>query len=341
MRNRIINGAMTIDQRNAGASVTPTNGQYCPDRWRAELTQASKYSLQQVSDAPDGFNQSLKVTSLSAYSVTSTDQFNIRQGVEGFNVADLMYGTANAKTTTVSFWVKSSLTGTFGASFANDNNSRLYNFSYTISSANTWEYKTAVVPGDTTGTWEKTESAGLFLRFNLGLGATYGSTTVGSWVGGADLVGNPSTTSVVGTNGATFFVTGVQLEKGSVATPFEFRSIGTELGLAQRYFWKTYSQTVAPATISNDGSLAMMANTSGFAVGASTFFPVEMRAAPTITYYSPSTGSSGLWRRASGAADIGVANYASPSTRCVSVYNPSAGTTGEGIYGHLIAASEL
>jgi hypothetical protein len=177
----------------------------------------------------------LKITSLSAYSVTSTDQFNIRQAIEGFNTADLMYGTANAKTTTVSFWVKSSLTGTFGASLTNANNTLTYNFNYTISAANTWEFKTATIAGPTSGTWLTTNLAGILVRFNLGLGATYGTTTTGSWVSGTDVVGNPSTTSVVGTNGATFYITGVQLEKGSTATSFDYRPYGTELALCQRY----------------------------------------------------------------------------------------------------------
>jgi hypothetical protein len=148
-----------------------------------------------VADAPAGFVSSLKVTSLSAYSVTSSDQFNVRQAIEGFNVADLNYGTANAQSVTVSFWVKSSLTGTFGASLANSNNTMLYNFNYTINSADTWEYKTHTAVGPTTGTWQATNGAGIFLRFNLGLGSTFGSTTVGSWVSGTDLVGNPNATN--------------------------------------------------------------------------------------------------------------------------------------------------
>ena len=294
-KNRIINGAMVIDQRNAGASITPANGAYCPDRWRTELTQASKYSVQQVSDAPDGFVNSLNITSLSAYSVTSTDQFNIRQGIEGFNTADLMYGTANAKTVTVSFWVKSSLTGTFGASLSNANNTRLYNFNYTISSANTWEYKTATIAGPTTGSWQNTTLPGIYLRFNLGLGATYGSTTVGSWVSGVDLVGNPSTTSVVGTNGATFYITGVQLEVGTVATSFDYRSYGTELALCQRYYYQTGGESA------NQNFVVMQAYSTSQANGGVITFAVPMRSVPTFTsssvlkfYLQSSTGSGSI-----------------------------------------------
>jgi hypothetical protein len=275
-RNKIINGAMVIDQRNAGAAVTPTNGQYAPDRWRAELTQASKYSVQQVADAPAGFVSSLKVTSLSAYSVTSSDQFNVRQAIEGFNVADLNYGTANAQSVTVSFWVKSSLTGTFGASLANSNNTMLYNFNYTINSADTWEYKTHTAVGPTTGTWQATNGAGIFLRFNLGLGSTFGSTTVGSWVSGTDLVGNPNATSVVATSGATFYITGVQLEAGTVATPFEHRSFGQELALCQRYF--------EVDTDNGSGSLFWSGNTtSGVVYYVAVPYKVTKRAVATVT----------------------------------------------------------
>jgi hypothetical protein len=286
-RNRIINGDCRIDQRNAGASVTPANGAYCPDRWRAELTQSSKYSVQQVSDSPDGFVNSLKITSLSSYSITSTDQFNIRQAVEGFNTADLMYGTANAKTITVSFWVKSSLTGTFGASLANSNNTLLYNFNYTINAANTWEYKTSTIVGPTSGTWQTTTSTGIYLRFNLGLGATYGSTTTGSWVSGTDIVGNPSATSVVGTNGATLYITGVQLEKGSTATSFDYRPYGTELVLCQRYFYSTstgFNNPIGVGVFTNSNELTALVT-----------HPVPMRTSPTISVVT-GTNFYGVYR---------------------------------------------
>jgi len=228
-RNRIINGAMMIDQRNAGASVTPTASAYTIDRWRATLTQASKYSVQQSSTAPDGFTTSLLVTSLSAYSVVSSDNFNIQQRIEGFNLSDLGWGTANAAPVTISFWVRSSLTGTFGASLQNNAQNRSYPFTYTISAADTWERKTVTVTGDTTGTWLKDSGIGLILSFGLGIGSTYNG-TAGTWAG-ADYRGATGATSVVGTSGATFYITGVQLEKGSTATSFDYRPYGTELQL--------------------------------------------------------------------------------------------------------------
>jgi hypothetical protein len=233
--NRIINGAMTIDQRNAGASVTPTvDAAYTLDRWSARLSVASKYSVQQVSTAPTGFVNSLLVTSLSAYTVGSSEFFSIVQNIEGFNTSDLAWGTASAATITLSFQVRSSLTGTFGGVIRNYDGSRSYPFTYTISSANTFEYKTITIAGDTSGTWATTNSGSLQVIFNLGAGATV-SGTAGAW-SASGFRSATGATSVVGTSGATFYITGVQLEKGSVATPFEFRSIGQELALCQRYF---------------------------------------------------------------------------------------------------------
>jgi hypothetical protein len=237
MRNRIINGAMVIDQRNAGASVTAVDGTYTLDRWQTYSTPASKFSVQQNAGSvtpPVGFKNYLGVTSLSAYSVTSNDYFTVSQAIEGFNVADLEFGTANAKTITISFWVRSSLTGTFGAGVTNSAFNRSFPFSYTINSANTWEQKSVTIAGDTSGTWLTNNGRGLELDFGIGIGST-NSGTAGSWQSGW----KPSVTgatSVVGTNGATWYVTGVQLEVGSVATPFESRLYGTELQLCQRYF---------------------------------------------------------------------------------------------------------
>jgi len=272
-RNRIINGDMRIDQRNAGASVTPNNS-YTLDRWQGQNSQTSKYTVQQSSTIPSFHTKSLLVTSSSAYSVVSGDYFFINQPIEAFNVDDIAFGTASAKTLSLSFWVRSSLTGTFGGSVRNYATDRSYPFSYTISSANTYEYKTITIPGDTSGTWiAGTNSVGLYLAFCIGAGSSF-LATAGSWASG-NYVGPTGQTSVVGTNGATFYITGVQLEAGSVATPFERRSYGQELALCQRYFQKVSGGG------SNIGAVSsgVVYNTSS----AITYFKFSatMRAAPT------------------------------------------------------------
>jgi len=269
-KNRIINGAMVIDQRNAGAAVT--NNNYCTDRWRVETVSDGVFSAQQVSDAPTGFVKSLKWTTTTADSNLTTTQYAIiRQGIEGFNTADLMWGTANAQTITVSFWVKSSLTGTFGGTVHNSDANRSYPYTYTISSANTWEQKSVTIVGDTTGTWKTDNNAGIQIYWGLGVGPTY-SGTANTWA--ATLYMAPTgAVSVIGTVNATWQVTGVQLEKGSTATSFDYRPYGTELALCQRYF------------VSLQEGI-WTANGSGTAT-AGLYLPVTMRATPTL-YATPS-----------------------------------------------------
>lgn len=266
--NRIINGDMRIDQRNAGASVTPTNAAYTLDRWVFSLAQASKLTCQQNAGSvtpPVGFTNYLGVTSSSAYTVGAGENFNLVQRIEGFNTADLAWGTANAQAVTLSFWVRSSLTGTFGGVIQNSAATRSYPFTYTINSANTWELETITIPGDTTGTWLTNSSTGIAIWFGLGVGSSL-SGTAGAWSGSA-LYSATGATSVIGTNGATFYITGVQLQKGSTATPFEFRSIGQELALCQRYYQKF--GLAAGLSNSTTWSCSGMLNTA-------------MRATPTI-----------------------------------------------------------
>jgi hypothetical protein len=282
-RNRIINGAMMIDQRNAGASVTPTNGQFITDRWRYASTQTSKFTAQQNAGSvtpPIGFINYLGFTSSSSYSVVSGDVFSIVQPIEGLNVADLGWGTADAQTVTLSFRVRSSLTGTFGGSLANASQARSYPFTYTISSANTWETKTVTIAGDTSGTWATDTSTGILLQISLGTGSTY-SSSAGSWQAG-NYWSATGAVSVVGTNGATFYITGVQLEKGSTATSFDYRPYGTELALCQRYYWQLAPVNSLSQFPSVSTGTALSATQGRFNFQ----YRTSMRAAPTITITS-------------------------------------------------------
>ena len=272
-RNRIINGDMRIDQRNAGAAVT-VSGSYSVDRFPIVNSTDGAFSAQQDSSAPAGFVTSLKYTTTTADASLSASQYSfIDQWIEGTNVADLAWGTANAKTVTLSFWVRSSLTGTFGGALRNSDNNRSYPFTYTVSVADTWEYKTVTIPGDTSGTWLTTTGRGMACNFGLGVGTNF-SNTAGAWAG-ANYLSATGAVSVIGTLNATWYITGVQLEVGSVATPFERRPYGTELSLCQRYF-----QSI------NSGVLTGLGN--GAATTASVvnevFCPlfVPLRASPTM-----------------------------------------------------------
>jgi hypothetical protein len=285
MRNRIINGAMVIDQRNAGASITPTSTgalTYGLDRWGTFGAQASKFSVQQNAGSvtpPTGFTNYLGITSLATTSVTGTDSYIIQQEIEGFNVADLGWGAANAQTVTLSFWVRSSLTGTFGGALRNSDNTRSYPYSYTITAANTWEQKSVTITGDTTGTWLKNNGRGIRLAFGLGVGST-SSGTAGAWAAG-NFLAPTGATSVVGTNGATFYITGVQLEKGTQATSFEYRQYTTELQLCQRYFTSFGGLTVFEPF----GQGVALSGTTGSCQLA---LPTAMRSTVGLTSVSPS-----------------------------------------------------
>ena len=239
LRNRIINGDMVVDQRNAGASVAANNAIFPVDRFAFVSSQTGKGTGQQNAGSvtpPTGFSNYLGFTSSSAYSVLTGDYFIIQQAMEGFNFADLGFGSSSAKSVTLSFYVYSSITGTHSGAMKNYASSRSYPFTFTVSpeEANTWTYVTITIPGDTDGTWVGASNAGAALIcFNFGTGSTY-SGTAGAW-DSANYVAATGAVSIVGTNGATFYVTGVQLEQGSVATPFERRQYGTELMLCQRY----------------------------------------------------------------------------------------------------------
>ena len=283
-KNRIINGAMVIDQRNNGASVSATLGVlYTLDRFLSVTTVAAKFTVQQNAASvtpPVGFTNYLGVTSSSAYSVLSSDYFTIQQAIEGYNISDLAWGTASAATVTLSFWVRSSLTGTFGGAIYNSAGDRSYPFTYTINAANTWEQKSITIPGDTSGTWLTTNGVGMRINWGLGVGST-DSGTAGAWTGSLKRSATGAT-SVVGTNGATFYITGVQLEKGSTATAFDYRPYGTELALCQRYL-PAFTTDAATAIVGSGG----FASTTRCAVTYT--FPVTPRTSPTGVTVSAAT----------------------------------------------------
>lgn len=288
-RNRVINGAMVIDQRNAGAAVTPIAGAtYLVDRFALETSFASKLTFRQVSNtptdtnyeanaAPSGFTHSLKISVASSYTPTATENSGLFQQIEGFNIADFAWGTAEAKPVSISFWIKGSVTGKYTIHVRNIGETRTFLSTITINAANTWEYKTITIPGCTDGTWLVNNQRGIFMSINLGAGANFKG-TAGSWLttaGTPKLQSSDSVDFVSQINGSTLYITGVQLE-AETATPFERRPIGTELALCQRYLLR----------YSHDGS-----GSGGIATGYQTHtagavftlqFPVSMRVKPAL-----------------------------------------------------------
>ena len=343
-KNRIINGQMQIDQRNAGASVTPTTSTYVIDRFQNFVlgSATGRYSVQRSSVAPAGFTNSMILTvSTTDASPSSAFGYGISQAIEGFNISDLGWGTANAQAVTVSFWVRSSVTGSYCLNLANNTGALQYTTTYTINSANTWEQKTVTISPPTTGTWESTNSAGLFVVFGLGGGSGRTAASLNSWnvTGGSTLTYASGAVNLLATNGATFYITGVQLEKGSTATSFDYRPYGTELALCQRYYYQSWGS--GSGTNSGNAFMSMpIPNSLSNSIGTSSF-PVSMRAIPTVTLYddvftSGTASQPGLSNNLSANAIIININGFAQASR------PSGSfTTGYPIRCHYIANIEL
>jgi len=323
-KNRLINGGMVISQR-VGTTATTVSAVsvYGLDRWRVNSSQASKISFQQQTIAAPqscGNNRyTMNVTSLAATTVGASDYYGFNQFVEAFNMQDLGWGTSGAQTVTLSFWVYASVTGTYsGAIRTGDSANYSYPFTYTINVANTWEYKTVTISGPTAGTWGTGNSVGLDVWFSLGTGSTFKG-TAGAWAA-ANYVAATGEVALVNTNGATFYITGVQLEKGSTATSFDYRPYGTELALCQRYYFKY------------DGSLGITAVASGSVYSATTTvrtymqFPVTMRAAPTLAIAGTLTSSGGSTDNAVSA----IATQLPGNTNSLIDFTAAAGTVGHG-----------
>jgi hypothetical protein len=322
-RNRIINGAMEIDQRYAGSGntlVTATET-FVVDRF-VGYKDGGVITSGQSSVAPVGFSDSISWSVGTGASATSSQFFFLKQHIEGFNTADLGFGTVDAKTVTLSFWVRASVTGTYSGSLTNGAANRSYPFSYTINNANTWEYKTITVPGDTSGTWVgATNGIGLRIYWDLGSGSSYRG-SAGSWQNGT-YVGVTGTTSISATTGATFYITGVQLEVGSFASTFERRPYGLELQLCQRYYAKVgpYTSGVYPGF----GTAGGESSTAAFGVFNT---PVTMRSSPTFI----SSGTLSLYSVSfSNITSFGTAYYTN-NTVAININASGGGLTAGRFY---------
>jgi hypothetical protein len=343
-RNRIINGDFKIDQRNNGASFTPTvvGKTYALDRWWGWIAAASKFSVQRSTEVPvgQGFTNSVLVTSLSAFSTPVGGYYGFGQHIEGYNIADMGFGTASATMVTLSFWARSSLTGTFSVALENGSFNRSYIFNYTISSVNTWQYFTLPFRADTTGTWDNTTGQGLRLWWDLGSNDTTYAGAAGSWLA-ADRLRTTGSVSLIGTNAATLYIAGAQVEKGSVATPFEFRPYAIELALCQRYFQKTFSQgSYAGQNVSGTGAIYTIAIGSTEVLGSR--FVTTMRAIPVVTMYNPySTTTTGVIGVGATGADTAAATAATIGDSGFRIVNTSGLTGGATYQYHYTANAEL
>lgn len=346
MRNRIINGNMMIDQRNAGASVSIDNNEkYVVDRFfiRSNASGVSAMA-QQSSVAPAGFKKSIAVNVTTGGTISASTRGYLHQRIEGFNVSDLGFGAAGATTVTVSFWVRSSITGTHSGALVNTDSTYSYPFIYTINSANTWEQKFVTVAGATSGTWVSDNGVGLQVQFDLGNGSDLRG-PAGSWAA-ADYRGVTGAVSVFATTGASWYVTGVQLEAGTTATPFEQRLYGTELALCQRYYEKSYNIDVVPGTGSSAAGLfdGGVTSNAGSVAYTTIYYKVTKRANATVTGYSYSAGTAGSWAydRNGGSSIASTVNFGSNGQNSTSAsFNVGAAWAAAEIYGHWTASAEL
>ena len=290
-KNRIINGNMAIAQyTTSSVTVNADAAFYAVDRFQA-AGQGSDgvYTIQQSSVAPTGFANSLLATVTTAdASIDASQQYNIQQTIEGYNIADLNWGTANAKTVTLSFWVRSSVTGTFSGALRNAVINRSYPFSYSIASANTWTQISVTITGETTGTWGATNGSGINVIWTLGAG-TSRLGTANSWQA-ANYQGVTGQTQWISTLGATFYLTGVQLEVGTQATTFTTAggSYGAEFDLCRRYCEVYSGGTTAEGNIPQYFAQVDSAQRPEIML---TYYP--KRAAPTI-----STTGNFVWNTA-------------------------------------------
>lgn len=320
-RNRIINGDMRIDQRNNGGSVSfpaANGGAYTVDRFSAYRNTTGSFTVQRSTVAPSGFTNSLLLTVASTDTVVgSTEVVDLAQAIEGFNVADLGWGDASAQTISLSFWVRSSVAGTYCCAIRNGASNRSYVREYTIAAANTWQQVQMTFPGDTSGVWAKDNTTGLLLNWSLMAGSSH-QTAPGVWTSG-NFFATANQTNLMATNGATFQITGVQLEAGSVATPFERRLYGTELVLCQRY----YQLSKASAGYFN----AISIGSYSYAM-LSIPFAVSMRTAPTMATLSFDAAGTGAYVGSLSSTaynfDIQYRNASSTQIYGVSTHSASA-----------------
>jgi len=347
-RNRIINGDMRVDQRNAGNQVT-VHASYPVDRWAVAFINgaATGFSAQRSADVPTNtsITRSLRYSVTTGGSSGATGNYGIQQRIEGYNIEDLGFGTAAAEDFTISFWAKSSLVGTYGISLRNSAKDRSYIASYSISAADTWEYKRITISADTQGTWLTTNGIGLDIFFDLGSGTDF-QTGGDTWTAG-NFLGLNTGVKLAENSDASFYLTAVQLERGTVATKFERRLFSVELALCQRYFCKSYpleaavGTTYAQNNLGNGQIWARENTTQNFLASSQWNFPVTMRGNPSVTIYNPvtaATASARLWNTATNVP--AYSTIGSPHCVICAVNNTSVSASALVVF-HMAANAEI
>ena len=282
-KNLIINGDIQVSQRYGQTATTTGSGTYVIDRFRHENGNAGSTTCQRVVDAPPGFYTSMKITVTGTdTSIAANDYSYVRHIIEGANINHLNWGSSNAKTVTLSFWVKSSIIGPHAGAFWNANFDRSFPFDYIINSANSWEHKSITVPGCPDGTWETGFGRGINVAWTQLSGSTY-TGTPNQWNSAGDIA-SENLVNLLATSGATWYITGIQLEIGSNATEFENRPYAEEFRLCQRYFYKK----VEPVWGYNIG-------TNNNYYRAPIDFPVIMRTTPTMSAISVDLGGASAY----------------------------------------------
>jgi len=318
VRNRIINGDMRIDQRNAGASASAGLGYFVVDRITARSDGVTFGDVvgQQSTDVPNAqFKNSIKLTVNTALTpLASNSRFGVDQRIEGYNIADIGFGSSNSNYITLSFWCKSSLTGTYCVNFYNTGLTRQYVTEFTINASNTWERKTFTIPVDTSGTWDSTNGNGLGVHITLAASSTLTMsanawTTTVSWT--------PGTTNQVNwlaTVGNTFYITAVQLEVGTEATPFEHRPYDMELQRCMRYFQRDFQGSLGQAYSSSDGIFTLHC-------------AVPMRASPTLSQATGVSLATDIIGGGQTATSQGISGAGQSATKTTITYSGLSGRT--------------
>jgi hypothetical protein len=338
-RNRLINGDFNINQR--AATSTTAGGTYIADRWSLSSSNAnithSLFSTANLTPNPTAG----RLTATTGTAAGAANFWGLVQSIEGTLVADLRWGTASASTITVSFWLRSSITGTFGVAIRNSAINRSYVTSVTQNVAGTWEYKTVTIPGDQSGTWLTTAAAGIIVHITAGAGTNF-LTTANTWTAG-NFLGPTGMTNAMATNGNTFDVTGVQVESGSVATPYEFRPFTSEILLCQRYYFTSYIYGTAPGAASaSNGSYRVVGNDPSNGLFMSSRWPVSMRGTPGVVIYQPLTGALSNLRNTQTGASVGLSTGIVADANGLYVATSAGGFAANALYEcHVVATADI